>query len=510
MANLDLSSLIAGLQISDPKLYQALSLINDRLGDIEEELFPLTRQAEEIATIESALAPPATLTFTFTPLTVRFNWPSVAGAAGYEIRKGTSWDTASFQLRTTSLQADIDPLPVGSHTYLIKTITNTGVYSTFAVSCVVDVPNLGTPGLTSQVIDNNVLLRWTTPASSFAISYYILRRNNSDIGHVTGNFTTYFEIIGGDYVYSISAVDVAGNEGPQGATNVRLSIPADFVLESFRTSGLGSFVQDSTFFVYLEVTGPLGDVNFRYAVQVGFESEVTHFYYAQTNVTSTLNNVILMDGPKLLACWAATTFQNHFTNNSWLTPKNQVDAGYPIYIQPAALTGYYEEIYDYGGTFANTIITIQYGAIPITADPVTITVKMSVSDDGVNFSAYTTGASQFFTSFRHLKFKLEFANSTDKALVEVSNVTIALNVKKEIDSGTVTANASDVNGTTVNFTKAFKDVESITLTVGALEPVIAIYDFTDVPNPTSFKVFAFDSSGNRITYPVAWKARGVI
>jgi hypothetical protein len=510
VSNQDISSLIAGLQIENPRLYQALKAMNERLGIVEEDLFPLVRQAGVVAATEAALAPPASFTFSFTSTTVRFNWSQVVGATTYEIRKGTVWETADFQLRTSSLQADIDPLLVGSYTYLIKTITNSGIYSTTTTQCIVVVPALGVPIVTSQVIDNNVLLRWTTPATSFSIAYYILRRGDSEIGHVTGNFAVYFEIIGGDYIYSLAAVDLAGNEGARGSTNVRLTIPADFVLESFRTSGLGSFTTDATLFVYLEVTAALGDTNFRYAIQSGFEAEVVDFYYAQVDISSTLSDVLLMEGPKLLACWTATNFEDHFLNNTWLTPKNQTDAGYPIYIQPAALSGYFEEIYDYGATFENLIATIAYNSNPLTADTVSVTVKMAVSTDGVIYTALTAGASQFFETFRFFKFRLEFVCSTDKALLEVSNVTISLNVKKELDSGSVIANAGDVGGTQVNFSKAFKDVESITLTVGAKEPVIAIYDFVDIPNPTGFKVLALDSSGNRITYPISWKARGVV
>jgi hypothetical protein len=72
-----------------------------------------------------------------------------------------------------------------------------------------------------------------------------------------------------------------------------------------------------------------------------------------------------------------------------------------------------------------------------------------------------------------------------------------------------------VGGTTVNFTVPFIDVESISVTPSVpspppspLSPIIAIYDFVDVPNPTSFKVLLFDTSGNRVTGPFSWSARG--
>lgn len=510
-ANLDLQSLIdAGIQIEDPRLHQILSDMNVRLEGIERQLDPLVRQAGELIAV---VPPPGQVTgfaVSFTARTVRFQWTAVDTASQYEIREGSDWDTATFRLRTNSLTADIDPLLLGDHTFVIKAINSQGTYSVTRTSVLASVPRIGRPTLKASSIDNNILLNWSTPASVFAIDYYILRRDQSDIGHTPGNFTTYFEVIAGTYTYSIAAVDIAGNEGLEGSIGITLTIPADFVLESTRVSALGSFVTDASFFVYVQTPASLGDVNFRFAVQIGFEAEVTHFYFAAAEVSSTLVNVLLEEGPKLLCCWTVTDFEHHFTNRAWLTPQNQVDAGYPIYIQPANLTGSYEEIYDYGGEFENIIVTITMNANPITSDSVAVLVKMAVSDDGLSYSAYTDGASQFFTSLRFLKFKLEFTGTTDKALVEISDVTITLNVKQEIDSGNVIATAGDVGGTEVIFNKPFKDINSITLTVASLEPVVTIYDFTDIPNPVHFFIYAFDTSGNRITYPVSWKARGVV
>jgi hypothetical protein len=35
-----------------------------------------------------------------------------------------------------------------------------------------------------------------------------------------------------------------------------------------------------------------------------------------------------------------------------------------------------------------------------------------------------------------------------------------------------------------------------------------VIDFADVPNPTGFKVFLFDGSGNRVSGDVSWSAKG--
>lgn len=85
-----------------------------------------------------------------------------------------------------------------------------------------------------------------------------------------------------------------------------------------------------------------------------------------------------------------------------------------------------------------------------------------------------------------------------------------LDVRLETDEGTVSALASDGTGTTVTFNKAFKDISSITVSVLDTVEKKVIFDFTDVPNPTTFKVLVFDTAGARVNATVHWIARGVL
>lgn len=207
--------------------------------------------------------------------------------------------------------------------------------------------------------------------------------------------------------------------------------------------------------------------------------------------------------------YTACTFAGHFIINGWNSPQDQVDAGYPIYIQPTDSAGYYEEIIDYGTLLSNNIVTILYNENVIEAG-ITVTVYLSTSTDGVSYSSYVAGTSLFVASLRYLKFKLDFTSSDDHAVTEISNINIRLDVKREVDSGTVDVLASDTAGTVVTFNKTFKDIDSITLTPLSTTMRIAIYDFVDIPNPTDFKILLFDSGGTRVNGTVSWKARGIV
>ena len=136
---------------------------------------------------------------------------------------------------------------------------------------------------------------------------------------------------------------------------------------------------------------------------------------------------------------------------------------------------------------------------------------MFISSNGIDYTAFSDGSSQYFPTFRYLKLRLEFTGENGKALIELYHLTLSLNIKREMDGGEIYSPSTDANGTQVFFNKAFKDVESITCSVLLVkEPYMVIYNFVDVPNPVSFFVFVFDTAGNRASKTVEWKARGII
>lgn len=401
------------------------------------------------------------------PLSILLLWSSPdASARLYEIRRNLvlDWNTASFVTRTPSLSVNLAPIKAGGYYFLIKTLDSLSNYSPDydSVPVIIYAPNV--PTISVAVIDNNVMLNWNNPMTSFNIDFYRVYKNDVLLGTIRATFTSIFETIAGIYTYDIEAIDIAGNVGGKGTVTAQVNTPPDFVLEDQRVSGLN-----------------------------GTRFNVLREPYI----------------PSLLACIPLETWDQHFSARSWANIQAQMTAGYPIYIQPTALSGWYEEVIDYGTEIHNVIITITYQARQIVPQ-VNVLLKMAFSTDGITYTPFTTGASQFAEIFRYLKFRMEFTGLSDKALEEYTFVTVTIDVKREIDSGEVIALATDVNGTQVFFNKTFKDIDSITCTADAIEPIDTIYAFDDIPDPKYFFIYALDTTGNRVTYLVSWKARGIV
>lgn len=466
----EVEALISGRQKLDPRLYDAILLLNRQVDSLTTALYPIVRKTIEFEQGITDLVAPTSFTCFSTKIGVRFTWGQVSYASQYEVRQGTVWDTASFRFRTTGLQGNIDPLLYGTHNFLIKTLDSEGNYSADTSTTSITVPQISAPSVNVTVIDNNVLLSWTEPTSLFKIDYYLVEKTGATVssGKVQGTFTSVFELISGTYTYYVTAVDVAGNVGTRAQTSATVNQPPDFGLQDKRVSGLN---------------GTRVDV------------------------------MRLPTRPSLLCCWRIQTWHEHFrVLRDWMDIEDQITAGYPIYIQPSNITGSYQETIDYGVVINATIVTITWNSIVYTPTlAMNIVVEMETSLDGTTWTPITQGSSQFFATLRYLRYKLKFTAENDKCFIELYNLTVSLNVKRENDGGEVNALATDAAGTQVNFTKPFKDIESITCTTkSTTEPYIVIFDFVDAPNPTGFKVYVFDTMGARQTKVVDWKARGIV
>lgn len=402
---------------------------------------------------------------------VVLDWSIVTGAFAivrYEIRYGSTWagGTAVAVAYTNNYKEKVEY--GGTRTYWVAAVDAAGNYST-PVSADMVIANPLDVFATAEVIDNNVLLRWLDCTTSLPVVAYTIRRGASwaagvEIGEGgTALFAPFFEQVGGTYTYWIQARDSAGNVGTPTSISAVVNQPPDYVLRL--------------------------DYN--------------------SDFSGTKSNVLFQSGEMFAVLDTTETWTDHFVDNSWTNPQDQVTAGYPNYFEPSATSGYYEETIDYGSTLPATgiALTITYvtekGTVTVTPQ---ISVKLNIGDAWTDFA----GQSQVVTTnFRYVKIRYDFASSGGNDLIRITNINLKLSAKQRTDSGMGTAASGDSGGTTVTFNINFIDVTSITVTPSGTTARYALYDFTDTPNPTTFKVLLFDSAGARASGDFSWSARGI-
>lgn len=208
------------------------------------------------------------------------------------------------------------------------------------------------------------------------------------------------------------------------------------------------------------------------------------------------------------------TFIDKFNGNGWASIQAQIDAGYPLWIQPGATTAQYVEVVDLGALIPETtLVTLTYNPILLDGS-VTVTPKLSISTDNSSWTDYA-GVTQIFVSgFRYIKVTLDAVATNKKGIVQIDEIRLKLSLKEKRDGGSDTVTVAGT-GKTVNFNKTFIDIDQIVVTAaydsgGGASQKIAVYDFVDVANPTSFIVYLIkQSDGSKTTGAFSWSAKGV-
>ncbi|MBV6304946.1 hypothetical protein KVP10_08600 [Candidimonas humi] len=383
------------------------------------------------------------ITFSFfdtsqTSATITMDWNGVTPEFGLNTYR-VSYGSVTKDTKSTTITLPADW--IGSRTFKICTVDALDRVSDGANIAIEKLAPNAPTGVRAQVIDNNVLLFWTLPEpTTLPVSHMRLKKGDawasaSDVGSKKGSFTTLQELQAGTYTYWLATVDTDGNESVPVSIVTNVAQPPDFI----------------------------------------FHGEL------HSDFSSTKTNALVAGGSLLLPVDTASTWQDHFSTRSWGSPSDQATAGFPIYAQPTPTPGTYTEVFDFGTVVPSSQVTVIMDALVVAGAPI-LAPTIETSTDNATWSSPTNGLETFAVDFRYVRIKFIVSQSgTETALYQIKALSVRLSTKLKNDAGSVSALASDTQGTIANFNVDFIDVSSITLTPAGTVSRTAVYDFKDAP-----------------------------
>lgn len=286
----------------------------------------------------------------------------------YDVYYGDNFAGATFLLSTKSSIATVRVDWLGLRTFWIVARDIYGNASDpISVDAIVAAPNPVTT-FSPNVVDNNVICRWSEPTiSTLPIAKYLIKKGTTyagaeEIGEILSTFTVIFELLADNYTYWIEAIDTAGNHSLPLGTTVAVNEPPDFQLIAAVTL---------------------------------------------TNGTTLLNCKEEPEGTIIAPINTTRSWQDHFLISGWSTPQDQIDAGFPIYIQPTREYGRWEKIHDLGTTVNNVLIHLVYTRTDIVTS-VTVTKKIAYSTDGVSWTEEEDVAAVLALAVRYIRIRIDF------------------------------------------------------------------------------------------------------
>jgi hypothetical protein len=386
------------------------------------------------------------------------DWPIVE----YEVRHS---DASLGRYKVTSHR--VQDVQAGAHEFSVRAMDAAGNASGWgAVNMTVSAPSAVL--VTQQVIDNNVLLYWSSPASgTFPVSHYIVRSGDTLetsmlLGTVDARFIAHFESQGGAYTYWVAAVDTSGNEGAFASVSATVSQPPDYVL-------------------LYDYDSPFGGATTRF----------------------------VMEGGELVGPVFDETWQEHFIRGGQTTMQGFADSGFSLYLLPNATSATYVEEIDYGTVLSGSKITVTPTMQVLTGGPST-TCRIEVRETtGEAWRLVADDWQGYTTAFRYARVTVTVASGGYGA-VRISGLNIRYDIKQRKEGGMATCLASHAGGTPVTFAGSYVDIQAITVTPKAGSAArYAIYDFVDEPNPTGFTIYLYNASGVRVDGEASWSIIGV-
>ena len=466
----------------------------------------------------------------------------------YEVRTGQSFEASTLVAKVKANELNTGFITSGTHRFWLMAVDSSNVRSINPQFIDVAINSGSVSNLTAEIVGDEVLLTWSEVThNAFATEMYEVRRNNQVIATVKSTSFKFKADYAGNAQYSVTAIDLGGNRSEAANAelviyppntvqisqqvidnyvmlkwiNARTSLPIIYYElykgDDFATAELLTRIDGLAFPQFETLAG-----RYKYwvrAVDSAGNRAVEQFIFANVSEPpdyilkydynseygGTFSNARAIDNNLYLPINTTQTWRQHYEINGFTSPQSQVNAGYPLYLQPTEQVGSYEEVIDYGTILASSKITITPKVISSGAYKIAyyIAVRGAETEEWREH----TEASIYETKFRYLKFRITITAANEPVIID--DINIKLDQKLKTDGGTVYANKNDVNGTWVDFRVPFIDAGLPVLTPQATVPMFAVSNFKDEPYPTGFYVFLFDKNGNRASGNVGWVVKGV-
>lgn len=400
--------------------------------------------------------------------------------AGYEIRKGASWDAGSvvgfFDVNKVALNEGVSG--TGTVMFWIKAIDTTGNYSDTASmdSIVVQAP--ATPVILPVVVQNEVTLDWQDCKTTFPIQRSIIKKSldTETIAEATTlnsnapeSFYSFTESVGGDFKYYIQVEDTAENLSAIATIDTTVGNPPN-----------------------LKFYKSFEDIDF--------------------DGTKT-NCIVDTDGDLLFNIDTTETWQEHYSINSWGSESAKISDGYSIYAQPALTTGTYSVSYSLSSSI-NTGKVITSADIENIVGSPSIDFTIGLSNDNVTWTNYAASAVFATIPFQYVNITVSVTCDPDTELLKMSKLKSNVQLNQKDDSS-IEAISVTSQGQTISFTETFRRVYDVNINVNETSQYTTQAAGYTADNPTDFDIYIWDKDGNTFgdagfpaSIDVTWTARG--
>jgi Putative phage tail protein len=329
----------------------------------------------------------------------------------------------------------------------------------------------GTPAA-PYYIPNSIGVIW--PSTFEAIeARNLLRATTAStlVGKYAGEFAVSDEQQPGDWQYCVRGVDFAGNKGPPACITLAIEAPDNY-------------------FLLDEIDNLLP------------EPETTEAGVVQAGATP-----FEWLGP----IKTAETWAQHFETRSWDQIQDQIDAGFPVYAQPADVTpALVAWEFDYVNPLPSLMVTAESTYTVVAPTPILrmrLKSKVNAGDAWTLVQEQPDMVSSLLpVNSRWVRVEAEIAtDAAQHGLLVLSNIAYRIDVKYKDDSGIVET-GSDAQEVVV-FNIPFVDVRGVSLT--SLDANVAFARAEIAFDQRSMTVYSFGPTGLPVGGTVSWIARGV-